>query len=192
MSHPHDPVIVRPVSVDSTGCVQVFGLRYWSQDAVQHAGRLAEICIEEAPHSRALLRSTKGERWCWMELIEDKSLAQLAERESLIFRSLETVAGHRSAGGSDDATKPTSRSGPAYGAGSQQAAQARTRRPRTHPVKAGYAAAVLLSSGTRALARLLRCRNPLRWTLGSPLPCVSEDEGNSADKTGHRLSEGSK
>ncbi|MEL7683282.1 hypothetical protein AAG594_03005 [Citromicrobium bathyomarinum] len=73
MSHPHDPVRVSPIRVDEIGAVSVFGLRYWSAEALPYATRVAALCIEEAPHSRALLCSLKGEPWCWMDLIDEKA-----------------------------------------------------------------------------------------------------------------------
>lgn len=71
MTHPHDSVRVLPVGVDELGVVEVFGLRYWSEESAKFGRRLAEIRVSPFPHSKALLLSLKGKKLCEVQLMDN-------------------------------------------------------------------------------------------------------------------------
>ena len=79
MTHPHDAVRVQPVGIDAEGAIEVFGLRYWSEEATKYSNRIVTLCVAHAPHQRAAVLSLKGELLCHVELIDDGGLAKRRE-----------------------------------------------------------------------------------------------------------------
>ncbi|MEH6788967.1 hypothetical protein [Parasphingorhabdus sp.] len=84
MSHPHDPVVVSPVAVDSQGCIRAFGLRFWSSDLYKFAGRSLMLCVPAAPHMTAIVASMKGKKLCDVDLIEDTGFADPSAARTLV------------------------------------------------------------------------------------------------------------
>ncbi len=75
MTHPHDAVRVQPVLVDAEGQIDVFGLRYWSEESTKFPLRAVTLCVSHAPHQRAAVLSLKGKLLCHVDLIDDGGLA---------------------------------------------------------------------------------------------------------------------
>ena len=89
MTHPHDAVRVQPVLIDAEGQIEVFGLRYWSEESAKYPLRPVTLCVSHAPHQRAAVLSLKGKLLCHVELIDDGGLADSrdehrAEAQALI------------------------------------------------------------------------------------------------------------
>ena len=79
MTHPHDAVRVQPVLIDAEGQIEVFGLRYWSEESAKFPLRAVTLCVNHAPHQRAAVLSLKGKLLCHVELIDDGGLADRRE-----------------------------------------------------------------------------------------------------------------
>ena len=71
MTHPHDAVRVQPVLIDAEGQIEVFGLRYWSEESTKFSLRAVTLCVAHTPHQRAAVLSLKGELLCHVELVDD-------------------------------------------------------------------------------------------------------------------------
>lgn len=79
MTHPHDAVRVQPVLIDAEGQIEVFGLRYWSEESTKFSLRAVTLCVAHTPHQRAAVLSLKGELLCHVELVDDGGLADRRE-----------------------------------------------------------------------------------------------------------------
>ena len=94
MTHPHDAVRVAPVGIDAEGQIEVFGLKFWSEEATRHARRIVALCVAHAPHQRAAVLSLKGELLCHVELIDDGGLTERREQRRAEAQALIDEAQH--------------------------------------------------------------------------------------------------
>jgi len=94
MTHPHDAVRVAPVGIDAEGQIEVFGLKFWSEEATRHARRIVALCVAHAPHQRAAVLSLKGELLCHVELIDDGGLTERREQRRAEAQELIDEAQH--------------------------------------------------------------------------------------------------
>ena len=115
MSHPHDPISLRPVAIDRNGCISVFGRRYWSADLHKFSREIHEIRVSAAPHHEALVVSARGAGLCRVVLIEDTGFSDPSAAQDRVQRerrAIEDIAhelGEKTVECSDDRASVVSR-----------------------------------------------------------------------------------